>query len=119
MLYWMWWVSITTDGEEKVEALNAFFTSVFNSQTSHPQGSQPPEMEHKDKEQNNPFPPIQEETVGDLLLHLDCFKFIGPDGIHLRALSKLVESTKLAEVFADALSIIYQQSCSTGEVPDN
>jgi len=33
--------NIATKGEEKAEVLSAFSTSVFNSQTGYPQGSQP------------------------------------------------------------------------------
>ncbi|KFP94832.1 hypothetical protein N329_06578, partial [Haliaeetus albicilla] len=56
---------------------------------------------------------IQEETVRDLLRHLDTHKSMGPDGIHPIVLREL------AEVLPKPLSIIYQQSWSTGEVPDN
>ncbi|GAB0181547.1 mitochondrial enolase superfamily member 1 [Grus japonensis] len=49
--------------------------------------------------------------VSDLLHHLDTHKSMGPDEIHSRVLSKLVE------VLTKPLSIIYQQSCLTGEVP--
>ncbi|KGL82453.1 RNA-directed DNA polymerase from mobile element jockey, partial [Tinamus guttatus] len=56
---------------------------------------------------------IQEETVSDLLLHLDTHKSMGSDGIHPRVLREL------AEVLAKPLSIIYQKSWSTGEVPDD
>lgn len=31
------------------------------------------------------------ETVEDLLLHVNCRKSMGPDGIHLRALRELAE----------------------------
>ena len=54
---------------------------------------------------------IQEETVSDLLLQLDCHKSMGLDEIHLRVLREL------AEVIAEPLSIIYQHSLLTGEVP--
>ncbi|KFW65450.1 hypothetical protein AS28_10562, partial [Pygoscelis adeliae] len=58
-------------------------------------------------------PIIQEEAVNDLLRHLDAHKCMGPDGIHPRVLRELAEElTKL-------LSIIYQQSWLTGEVPDD
>ncbi|KFQ08513.1 hypothetical protein N329_03165, partial [Haliaeetus albicilla] len=58
-------------------------------------------------------PIIQEEIVNDLLCCLDIHKSIGPEGIHLRVLRELVEE------FAKPLFIIYQQSWSTGEVPDD
>ena len=54
-------------------------------------------------EQTKP-PTIQEETVRDLLLQLDCHKSMGPDEIHPRALRGL------AEMIAETLSIIYQRS---------
>ncbi|KAK4832376.1 hypothetical protein QYF61_022231 [Mycteria americana] len=47
----------------------------------------------------------------DLLHHLDTHKSMGPDEIHLRVLKEL------ADVLTKPLSIIYQQSWLTGEVP--
>ncbi|GAB0183480.1 mitochondrial enolase superfamily member 1 [Grus japonensis] len=49
--------------------------------------------------------------VSDLLHHLDTHKSMGPDGIHPRVLREL------AEVLTKPLSIIYQQSWLTREVP--
>ena len=52
------------------------------------------------------------ETLRDLLLHLDCQKPMGLDGIHLRMLRDL------AEVLAKSLSTIYRHSWSAGEVTE-
>jgi len=69
-------------------------------------------LEDRDGEQKK-LPIIQEEEVNDLLCHLDTYKSMGPDGIHLRVIREL------AEELAKPLSIIYQQSWLTGEVPDD
>jgi len=65
--------------KEKAEILDDFFTSVFKSQTSYPQGTLDPDLEVWDGERNKP-PMIQVRTVGDLLLHLDCYRFMGQMG---------------------------------------
>jgi len=62
--------NIATKDEKKAEILNAFFTSVFNSQTGYSEDSQPTVLEDREGEQNKP-PIIQEEAVNDLLCHLD------------------------------------------------
>ena len=48
--------------EEQAEVLSAFFASVFNSQTSYSQGTQPPVLEDREGEQNKPSI-IQEELT--------------------------------------------------------
>ncbi|KAJ7413324.1 hypothetical protein WISP_91385 [Willisornis vidua] len=67
---------------------------------------------YRDKKLDSPLV-IQEETVSDLLSHLDLHKSRGPDGIHLRVMREL------AEELAKLLSIIYQQYWFTGKDPDD
>ena len=64
--------------------------------------------------QNTP-PVIQVEKVRELLLHLDCHKFMGPDGLHLWVLRELAGGREIAEL----LSAIYQCSWLSGEVPED
>ncbi|KFQ21312.1 hypothetical protein N332_13222, partial [Mesitornis unicolor] len=73
-------------------------------------GTQSPGWEDRDGKHSE-APIIHEEVVRDLLHHLDTHKSMGPDGIHPRILREL------AKVLAKPLSITYQQSWLTGEVP--
>jgi len=104
--------NIANKDEEKAEVLNAFFASVFNSQTGYSQGSQPPVLEDSEGVWSK-SPIIQEEAANDLLYHLDTYNSMRLDGIHLRVMREL------AEELAKPLSIIYQQSWIPGEVPDD
>ena len=79
---------MATEDKEKAEVLNAFFTSAFSSQTSYPLGILRPDLEVQDATQNIPRA-IQVETDRELLLHLDCHKSMGPDGLHLQVLREL------------------------------
>lgn len=98
--------------EEKAEVFDGFFASVFNIKTSCPQDNQLPELEGRDRELDE-GPIIQEEMVSDLLCQLDTHRSVGPEGIHPRVMRKL------AKELAKPLSIIYQQSWLTREVPAN
>lgn len=62
--------NLVTEDEQKAEVLYTFFASVSNSETNCSAGTQPPELENRDKEQNE-VPIIQEEMISDLLHHLD------------------------------------------------
>ncbi|KFQ20116.1 hypothetical protein N332_03632, partial [Mesitornis unicolor] len=72
--------------------------------------TQSPEWEDRDGKHSE-TPIIHEEVVSDLLHHLDIQKSMGPDGIHPRFLRERAEDP------TKPLSIIYQQSWLTGEVP--
>ncbi|GAB0175842.1 mitochondrial enolase superfamily member 1 [Grus japonensis] len=96
--------NIVTKDEEKAEVLHAFFASVLNSKASCSLGTQPPELEDRDGEQSE-APITQGEMVGDT------HKPMGPDGIHPRVVREL------SGVLTKPLSIIYQPSWLTGEVP--
>ncbi|GAB0206965.1 hypothetical protein GRJ2_003162100 [Grus japonensis] len=106
------WKSNTAERKQSRRFLECVEDNFLTQLTSCPQGIQPPELEDRDGEQNKP-PMIQEEAVNNLLHHLDTHKSMGLDGIHLRVLREL------AEELAKPLSIIYQQSWLTGEVPDD
>ncbi|GAB0190793.1 mitochondrial enolase superfamily member 1 [Grus japonensis] len=68
-----------------------------------------PELE--DHDCGNDKLPADPKLVRDLLLHLDAYKSMGSNGIHPRVLREL------ADVIVRPLSIIFQWSWESGEVP--
>jgi len=104
--------SMTTEDKEKADVLNAFFTSVFKSQTNYSQGILPPDLEVWNEEHNKSHT-IKVETFRDLLFQLDCHNSMGTSGIYPRVMRELTEVT------AKILSTIYQLSWSPREVRED
>ncbi|PKU44861.1 rna-directed dna polymerase from mobile element jockey-like [Limosa lapponica baueri] len=102
---------MVTEDTGKVELLNAFFASLFTAQAT-PQ--EPWTLEESEEVwTKEDLPLVEEDQVRDQLRRLDIHKSMGPDRIHPRVLREL------AEVIAGPLSIIFEGSWRTGEMPED
>ncbi|GAB0186020.1 mitochondrial enolase superfamily member 1 [Grus japonensis] len=98
---------LVTQDMERAEVLNDFFDSVFTSKClSHTAQV----TEGRDWEKAEP-PTVGEDQVREYLRNLKVHKSMGPDELYLWVLREL------AEEVARSLSIIFEKSWQSGEVP--
>ncbi|CAM4580634.1 unnamed protein product [Caretta caretta] len=100
--------NLVTEDVEKANVLNAFFASVLTNKVS----SQTTAL-GSTAWGGGDQPSVKKEVVQDYLEKLDMHKSLGPDALYLRVLKEL------ADVIAEPLAIIFENSWRSGEVPDD
>ncbi|CAM5095950.1 unnamed protein product [Natator depressus] len=99
---------LVTEDVEKANVLNAFFASVFTNKVS----SQTAAL-GSTAWGGGDQPSVEKEVVRDYLEKLDVHKSMGPDALHPRVLKEL------ADVIAEPLAVIFENSWRSGEVPED
>ncbi|CAM4377561.1 unnamed protein product [Caretta caretta] len=97
--------NLVTEDVEKANVFNAFFASVFTNKVS----SQTTAL-GSTAWGGGDQPSVKEEVVWYYLEKLDVHKSMGPDALHPRVLKEL------ADVIAEPLAIIFENSWRSGEV---
>ncbi|CAM4604369.1 unnamed protein product [Caretta caretta] len=100
--------NLVTKDVEKANVLNAFFAFVFTNKVS----SQTTALGNT-AWGGDDQPSVEKEVVRDYLEKLDVHKYMGLDALHPRVLKEL------ADLIAEQLAIIFENSWRSGEVLDD